>query len=364
MDNVERQATADRSMGALFDALKAKHMGALWQRQADESPPPRPGTYAPFLWRGADVQSLMQWAGEVVRPGPEAERRVLTLRNPGGGTLSAAVQMVLPGEVAPSHRHTPAAIRFILSGSGAATVVDGEPCPMGPGDLMLTPAWSWHGHVSEADGSMIWMDGLDVPIVQALGTPFVFEEYPEGGLQPATKQPGDSFYRFGAAHLRPLWGHASTPVSPLMVYPWRQTEEALNNLAKVDASPFDDVAMEYTNPVTGGHVLPTIGCCVQLLRPGIHTKAHRHTTSAVYQVFKGHGSTIIDGVSFDWGEGDFLRLPPMTWHEHRNVSADAPAILFSITDAPVFEALNLYREDIYSEHDGYQPVAVRSGSGS
>ena len=346
MANATETAAGDRSMEALFAALKTKQMGALWQRQAPDSPPvpQTPGRYPPHLWHGSEVQDLMSWACEVVRPGPEAERRVLTLSIPGGVTLAGAVQMVLPGEVAPSHRHTPAAIRFILQGTGATTIVDGEPCVMNPGDLLLTPAWSWHGHISEADGPMMWMDGLDAPAVRALGAGFDFEEYPEGGIQPASKASGDSYMRYGAGHLRPLWGQASSPVSPLLIFPWRQTDEALHNLATVDASPYDDVAMEYTNPVTGGHVLPTIGCCIQLLRPGVHTKAHRHTSSAVYHVFRGRGSTVIDGVSYDWEQGDFLLLPPKAWHEHVNTSAEE-AILFSITDAPIFEALNLYREE-------------------
>lgn len=355
MNSTEFKQATDRSMEALYEALKTKQMGALWQQQAVPPPAQGPGRYPPHVWRGADVQSLMGWATEVVTPGPEAERRVLTLSNP-GGTLAPAVQMVLPGEIAPSHRHTPAAIRFILQGHGATTIVNGEPCIMNPGDLVLTPAWSWHGHISESDGPMMWMDGLDAPAVRALGAGFDFEEYPEGGIQPASKPPGDSYKRYGAGHLRPLWGQESSSVSPLLVYPWRQTDEALHNLAEVDASPFDDVAMEFTNPVTGGHVLPTIGCCIQLLRAGVHTKAHRHSTSAVYHAFRGRGSTVINGVSFDWQEGDFLSLPPMAWHEHINQSAE-DAMLFSITDAPIFQSLNLYREEPYDEHGGHQVIS-------
>jgi gentisate 1,2-dioxygenase len=363
MNRTEPAAAGDRSMDALYEALKSKQMGALWQQQAGPPPPgAMRGRSAPHLWHGSEVQSLMSWAAELVTPGPEAERRVLTLSNP-GGTLAAAVQMVQPGEVAPSHRHTPAAIRFILQGRGATTIVDGEPCVMSPGDLVLTPAWSWHGHISEGDGPMLWMDGLDAPAIRALGAGFDFEEYPEGGIQPAGKPAGDSYNRYGAAHLRPLWGQATSNVSPLLVYPWRQTEQALRNLASVDASPFDDVAMEYTNPVTGGHVLPTIGCCVQLLRPGVHTQAHRHSTSAVYHVFRGRGSTVIDGASYDWEPGDFLLLPPRAWHEHIN-SSNEEAILFSITDGPIFESLNLYREEPYTDHGGHQPVTAGSSASS
>jgi len=362
--NSTETTSGDRSMATFFEVLRSKHMGALWANQAANRPSTRGGEapYPPHLWRGSEVESLMSWATELVRPGPEAERRVLTLSNPEGATLNAAVQMVLPGEAAPSHRHTPAAIRFILKGSGAATIVNGEPCLMYPGDLVLTPAWSWHGHISESDGPMMWMDGLDANLIRSLRTGSFFEEFPEGGVQPATKAPGDSFNRYGTGHLRPLWGNESSAVSPLLVYPWAQTEEALHNLSKVDASPFDDVAMEYTNPVTGGHVLPTIGCCIQLLRPGVHTRAHRHTTSAVYHAWRGRGTTVIDGVAFSWEEGDFLLLPPNAWHEHANGSKDQEAMLFSINDVPILEALSLYREEVFA--GGHQPIASAAAASS
>jgi gentisate 1,2-dioxygenase len=356
MTAVDNIPANDRSMETFYGVLKAKNMDALWRMQAANPPGSRTGPlYPPCLWSGAELRELMTWATELVQPGPDAERRVISLQGPGHGTLTAAVQMVLPGEVAPSHRHTPAAIRFILEGRGAATIVNGEPCVMTPGDLVLTPAWSWHGHINEADGPMMWMDGLDAPLVNALGAGFRFEEYPEGGIQPSSKAQGDSYKRYGAAHLRPLWGRESQNVSPLMVYPWAQTEEALQNLAKIDASPFDDVAMEYTNPVTGGHVMPTIACCIQLLRPGIRTQAHRHTASGFYHVFRGRGRSILDGVSYEWTAGDYLRLPPQVWHEHENASATEDAILFSISDAPVSEALNLYFEEAYA-NGGHQTI--------
>src|SRR5437667_8377347 len=187
---------SDRSEAAFFEAIGAKQMGALWANTQDARQVP---PIVPHVWRGGDIDSLMSWAAELVQPGPEAERRVLTLVNPAGGTIHAAVQLVLPGEVAPSHRHTLAAIRFILKGQGAATITNGEPCVMTPGDLILTPAWSWHGHLNEGDGPMMWMDGLDGGILRALRAT-AFEEYPEGGIQPASKPAGDSFNRYGAAH--------------------------------------------------------------------------------------------------------------------------------------------------------------------
>ncbi|HTE86462.1 MAG TPA: gentisate 1,2-dioxygenase, partial [Dehalococcoidia bacterium] len=133
MNNTKTATTNDRSSESFLQVLKSKQMSALWVTQAAESPAARGGLpYPPKLWRGGEIEALMSWATELVQPGPEAERRVLSLANPNGGTLTAAVQMVLPGEVAPSHRHTPAAIRFILKGSGASTITNGEPCLMYP----------------------------------------------------------------------------------------------------------------------------------------------------------------------------------------------------------------------------------------
>src|SRR5207253_2083352 len=144
---------------------------------------------------------------------------------------------------------------------------------------------------------------------------------------------------------------AGSPVSPLLSFPWTETERALHNLAKAgEASPFDAVAFEYTNPSTGGHVLPTIGCWIQMLRPGVHTQSHRHSNVAVYHVFRGQGASIVDGVRIEWQEGDFFALPPYCWHEHLNTSSSDEAVLFSTNDIPVLESLNLYRDHAYADN--------------
>jgi gentisate 1,2-dioxygenase len=343
-------------MGEFYRDLHGKGMDALWRRTPGERSGKAP--YPPYLWKGADLKGYMQRAGELVRPGPAAERRVILLQNPAVDsathTLTAALQMVLPGEIAPSHRHTAAAIRFVMQGSGTVTLVDGEPCSMNPGDLILTPGWTWHGHINQGDGPMIWMDSLDAPMIGMLKA-MIQEPYGDE-IHPATVPVDASIKRWGNGALRPTWSRASNPISPLLSYPWAQTETALHELAQVDASPFDDVSMEYTNPSNGGHVLPTIACWIQMLRPGVHTMAHRHTTCQVYHVFRGSGSTIVDGVQIDWEQGDFFALPPRCWHEHLNASSTDEAILFSTTDTPVFEAINLYLEEPYSENGGRQPV--------
>jgi gentisate 1,2-dioxygenase len=175
--------------------------------------------------------------------------------------------------------------------------------------------------------------------------------------QPVGKPVGDSEHRYGVGQLRPTWEKWTGPFSPLLNYKWARTEEALRRLAAVAGagSPFDDVAMEYINPYTGGPLMPTIACSAQLLRSGVRTRAHRHTGSAVYFVFEGRGSSVIESQRFDWSQGDLFVVPTWAWHEH--ASRDGEAILFSVQDTPVLQALGLYREQAYPDDDGHQPVA-------
>ena len=323
-----------------------------WLRRGEERP-----AVVPFLWKWSEVEPLVMRSGEVVTPDRDVQRRVLRLANPALGhgtthTISAALQLLLPGECAPAHRHTPTAIRWILQGEGVYTTVQGDKCYMERGDLVLTPSWTWHDHNSEGEAPMIWLDGLDTPLVHNLHATF-FENYPEDE-QPVTGT-GESIQKYASGALRPAWEDTKLPYSQLWHYKWDRTYEALWNLAQVDSSPFDDVAMEYSDPTTGGSVLATMACWIQLIRPGIHTRAHRHTTSAVYQVFEGEGYSIIDGQRFDWSRGDLFVVPSWSWHEFGNDSSQE-AILFSIQDNPVIKSLALFREEAYEENAGHQSV--------
>jgi len=358
-------ASPPSPMAQFYRDIQAQRMDALWRHQGPAqggaSPADVRAPYEPCLWRNSAIEPALRRAGELVQPSEEDQRRAITLMNPSvkpighaTHTISAAVQMVLPGETAPSHRHTMAAIRFVMQGSGAITFIDGEGCTMQPGDLILTPGWTWHGHINRTEGPMVWMDSLDVPLIASLKAG-LYEDYTDA-LHPATKPLDDSMRRFGGGFLRPAWDRSRQLNSPLLTFPWAQTEGALHELAKSELSPFDDVAFAYTNPTTGGHALPTIGCWIQMLRPGIHTKAHRHATASVYHVFRGRGSTVVDGVQIDWEAGDFFSLPPWAWHEHANASTSEEAVLFSTNDLPVFEALGLYREFPYEAQGGYQAV--------
>lgn len=333
------------------DAAK-EHIVPFWT-VVDRAHPTEPQPAArPYVWKWETLQDLLFRAGELVDTSEgRAERRALSLLNPGLGgrygtthTLIAGVQMILPGEVAYAHRHTPDALRFIIEGNGAYTTVEGEKIRVQPGDLVLTPNWLLHDHGNESNESVIWMDALDVPLVNLLDVSF-FEQF-KGWKQELSKPTEDSLKRFGSGTLSPSWQKPSTrETSPLLVYRWEPTLRALRQLAEVDASPFDDVALEYRNPFTGGSVMASISCGIQLLRPGVHTCAHRHTSSVVYFVVRGRGYSLINGERFDWKERDFFVLPNWAWHEHVNESSSEEAILFSVQDRPVLDALGLYREE-------------------
>jgi gentisate 1,2-dioxygenase len=356
---IGEQAVTAADLEAFYADLEANGLQGLWRVRTQSSEPRT--KVRPHVWRWEMLRRQLVRAGQVLTLDRSAERRVLLLVNPGlvddnaaTHTLTAAVQMIKPGEIAPTHRHTPTAIRFIIEGQGAYTTVEGEKVLMREGDLILTPNWTWHDHGNETAAPIYWMDGLDRPLVSAMNAGF-FEPYPEDA-QPVRLPADYSLYKYGQS-LRPAGERHEDVFSPQRVYRWEDTYAALSSLAALgEANPHDGVALEYTNPTTGGPVLPTLGCAIQLLRPGVQTRAHRHTSSSVYHAFRGRGYTVIDGQRFDWEQGDFLAVPPWAWHEHANTSSTDEAILFSINDLPTMEALALYREHAYAENDGHQPT--------
>jgi gentisate 1,2-dioxygenase len=179
---------------------------------------------------------------------------------------------------------------------------------------------------------------------------------------PASRPANTSKAMYGEGQLNPTWVKEKSQTSPLLLYSWKQTWAALNALRGHAGSPFDGIALEYRHPQTGGPVMPTMGCRVQLLRPDERTKAHRHTGSAVYHVVKGQGETIIDGQKFAWRKGDIIALPPWSLHEHANSSTKDDAVMFSIQDAPVLIALGLYYEEEVSENGGHQKITSAFGA--
>ncbi len=327
-------------------ALREAGLDAPWSRPGPLIEPKKTHV-EPCLWRWAEIEPLVRRSAEFVSPDRGAERRILRLANPGvpertsTHTISVAVQYLLPGEVAPAHRHTPHALRFMIHGRGAYTTVEGDKCAMNPGDLVLTPTQAWHDHGNEGTEPVIWADGLDSPVVrylEILATQLHAED-----RQPTGKIAGISARRFGAAGLRACGASAEGP-QRLIHYRWETTSKALLALGELEPSPFDDVMMEYVDPTTGKPALPTIGCYIQMIRPGVRTRPHRHNACAVYHVVQGSGNTTIDGTRYQWQHRDFFAVPPWAQHQHANHGAE-PAILFSMQDKPLLTALGLYRED-------------------
>lgn len=356
----QQNKQCDEALETLLKSLTPLHLAPLWTRYREMLTPTPRGKAQPHCWHYATLRPHLLRAGELVST-QEAERRVFMLLNPGLAgqpaatpTLFAGMQLILPGEIARAHRHTPSALRIIVEGSGAYTAVDGERCVMEPGDLILTPAWSWHDHGNETHEPMIWLDGLDLPMVTALDA--IFTEHPLNEQWERTKPDDENTRLYSQPGLQPATLPHHPAYSPLLNYKWTRTAAALAAMPASAATPYDDVLLHYTNPHTGGPVLPTMGCTAQWLRPGVHTQAHRHASSSVYLVIKGQGFSVINGQRFMWEQGDVFAIPSWACHEHANVSESEEVALFAFTDAPVMHALGLYREEPYIQYGGHQPI--------
>jgi len=334
----------------LYADFAANDLIPLWTVRGDLMPTaPRPSAAA-HVWRWSDVYPLAVRAGALVPVGRGGERRAISFANPALGghpyatpTLWAAVQYLGPNEVAPAHRHSQSAFRFVLDGQGVWTIVDGDPVAMRRGDLLLTPGWRWHEHHNTADAAMVWLDGLDIPLVSALDAGF-FEFGPEEVSDRSTPVTSRSERLWGHPGLRPLGEAEPDRASPLMAYRWEHTDAALDAQLAVAASGHPSrlarghAAIRYTNPSSGGDALATIRMEMHRLAPGATTAATQSVGSSVWQVFAGEGTITMADRSVDVGHGDVVSIPswcPLT------ISARSALDLFMFSDAPVYEALGL-----------------------
>lgn len=322
------------------DAIEDAHVVALWEMFGGAGGP-KPEPEPAFHWPWRVLGPLMDRA--VAETGmDDAERRVLSLANPAHGrddyfrattNLNAGLQILMPGERARPHRHSMDALRFVVEGKGAATIVDGKRCDMERGDLILTPAWTWHEHIHDGAGRVIWLDSLDVPLVQDMDATF----FEPGPAKDFPVLPADT--AFTAAGLVPAES-LSTPYSPLFRYPWPQARGALDvTPAGEDGSRL----LRYVNPATGGPVLSRLDCYLLGLSRGKPTRRSRTTSNAVCFVVEGSGSTTVGDVKIDWEENDIFTLPHWSWTSHTASSEDA--IVFLSTDRDVMRRLNLLREE-------------------
>jgi gentisate 1,2-dioxygenase len=335
--------TAERT--AFYDELAPKHMAPLWEvlRALITREPATP--CVPVIWHYDEVRPYLMRSGALISA-KEAERRVLILENPALAgkasvthTLYAGLQLILPGEVAPAHRHSQSALRFVIEGAGAYTAVDGERTYMSPGDFIITPSWTWHDHGNDSDQPMVWLDGLDIPLVGLLDAGFMEPGTVE--TQMVTKPAGDSLARYGSGLLPVDWRPGSR-TSPVFNYPYARTREALAQMARQQEwDPCHGLKLRYVNPATGDHAMPTMATFMQLLPKGFAGAPYRSTDGTVYVCIEGKGETRIGGESLAWGPRDVFVVPSWAAHAHR---AAAESVLFSFSDRVVQEKLGLWRE--------------------
>ncbi len=295
------------------------------------------------VWRWSQMQELVE-AAIGVRSMEAVERRVLSLISPhvpmvGGaaGTtrnLNAGLQILMPGESARPHRHSMNALRFVLSGSGATTVVDGKPCAMEFGDLVTTPGWCWHEHVHQGDGPIVWLDVLDASLHRYLGTD-AFQPGPPNEL-PA--QVPDA--AFTSSMLVPEGGGAANDYSPVFRYSWGDAAAAVS---KAPVGTDGARRVRYANPTNGGPVMAFLDCSLVELAPGAETVGFRSTASYVCCVVEGTGSSSIGQDNFTWSPRDIFSVPAGNWVIHR-ANAERSR-LFVVSDREVLRRLGLLKEE-------------------
>lgn len=335
-----------------YAKVEERDLSPLWTRTLVQSEPKLFIKSRPHLWDFDNVlRPLLLEAGGLITA-QEANRRVLSLENPGlqGGaprileSLYAGLQMILPGECAPAHRHTPSALRFIMQGKGAWTAVQGERSFMEPGDFIITPSMAWHDHGHDGDEPFFWMDGLDIPMVAAFG-PMFFEAYP-ADRAPQSRAPGDSSARYGA-NMRPVTGKWDRPESPVFHYPYARSREALDILRKNgELDPYDGVKLEYIDPLRGGSAMPTISAFLQLLPKGFSGETYRTTENIVFSAVEGQGRLIAgepgSEKTINWKTRDIFAVP--CWVPFRLEAEGGDACLFSYSDRVAQHKLALWRE--------------------
>jgi gentisate 1,2-dioxygenase len=346
MEEERMSASVQAERKAYYGRIARHSMTPLWEvlHGLVTKEPKSPAV--PAMWRYDEIRPFVMEAGELITA-KEAERRVLILENPGlpgqsriTPSLYAGLQLIRPGEVAPAHRHTQTALRFIVEGAGAYTAVEGEKTIMRPGDFVITPSWTWHDHGNESDEPMVWLDGLDIPLVTLFDASFA--ETLDADSQPLGRPVGDSLARYGSGML-PVDYKGGHRASPVFNYPYERTRGALERMRRLDEwDPCHGLKLRYVNPVDGGYAMPTMATFMQLLPKGFETARYRATDGQVFCVVEGRGRSRVGEAAFEWGPRDVFVAPSWHWTSH---VADEDAVLFSFSDRVVQEKLGLFRED-------------------
>ena len=275
-------------MDLLLQEVRSRNAMPLWELNAQRGRP----TVQPFMWRYLDYRDLLYRAADLV-PMELAEPQGVRVQQPRHRqALGHVVALCQPpghqagARFAPSHRHSPAALRLVIEGQGAYTAVNGEKSYMDPGDFVTTPSWTWHDHGNEGDVPMVWLDGLDVPFVQSARRQLLRAVSGRHAIRSRNRTTSRSACSARAASRRR--GSGATPrTRPSLNYKFERTYEALKALAEATSgSPYDGVTVEYTNPLNGGprhadyRVLSPRCCALVSARRRTGTSAAPSTTSS------------------------------------------------------------------------------------
>ena len=330
----------------LYDRMSEANLAPLWEvLDALITPTPTSGCQ-PALWHYDAIRPFIMEAGDIITA-REAVRRVLVLENPGlrgqsriTTSLYAGLQLILPGEIAPAHRHSQSALRFIVEGSGAYTAVDGEKTLMHESDFVITPSWTWHDHGNDSEEPMVWLDGLDIPLISFLDTSFA-ENYADERF-PESRPEGDALARYGSG-LLPDGYEAQSATSPVFNYPYDRTREALAKLARTDEiDSCHGIKLTYVNPTNGDFAMPSMATFMQLLPKGFEGKAYRSSDATIFSVVEGSGEVVIGETVFKWSKRDTFVIP--SWMPYKLRSAQGESVLFSFSDRAVQRKLGIWRE--------------------
>jgi gentisate 1,2-dioxygenase len=331
------------ALAAFSQRISPLDLSPLWERKARLVPG---SDCVPAFWPYADMRPLLAESAELITK-KQAERRVLVMENPSlRGTsfvtnaLYAGLQIIQPGEVAPSHRHTPSALRFVVEGEGAYTAVSGERIPMHPGDFIVTPNWSWHDHGNLGTGAVVWMDGLDTPFTKMFGAGF--REDHAADKQNMFRQEGDNFATYGS-NMLPVDYVPTGMQSPVLHYPYARTRPALMQLSgSGDPHPVHGHKLRYANPANGRHPFSTMAVFMQLLPKGFQGVPYRTTEGTVFNVVEGEVTLTAGERTFQLGPRDTAVVP--SWTTYR-LAAGPQSIVFSYSDRAGQEALGFWREE-------------------
>ncbi|MCK9260291.1 MAG: cupin domain-containing protein [Azoarcus sp.] len=326
-------------------ALTAQNLVPLWPSLRAVLPAGKPALRTrPTFWAYERLRPLLLKAGELT-PIEKAERRVLVLANPGHGlekmqassSIYLGMQLLLPGEWAPAHKHTPNAVRMIVEGNGAYTTVDGEKCPMSRGDLILTPTGLWHEHGHDGSEPVVWLDVLDLPLVYYTETSY----HNDGKAQDVTSTMAERSYARGGLIPSPVFSRTSERSYPMLRYPWAEARAALLNLAETQPK-IEAVQVAYVNPETGSDCQNILGFSALMLRPGETLRLPARSPAMVFHMIEGAAGVDIDGTAFNLATADTCCAPGYTPVTLSNRSGSEPAFIFIADETPLHKKLGVY----------------------